>query len=94
MITELPLAVIDGRTVAPCVRSGYCCKKAPCGFGDWNAEKTQCKHLETGTDGRYQCGIAAEIVKDPTWVFSPAFGAGCCSPMNSDRQGIIRGQRS
>ncbi len=92
-MTELPLAVIDGVSAKMCVRSGFCCKQAPCGFGEWNAAKTQCMHLGTGVDGRYQCGIAEEIVKDSSWVVSPAFGAGCCSPMNSDRQRIIRENR-
>ena len=90
---ELPLAVIDGVPAKMCVRSGFCCKQAPCGFGEWNEDETQCKHLKTGADGRYQCGIADEIVKDPTWVISPAFGAGCCSPLNSDRMRIIRDRR-
>jgi hypothetical protein len=77
----------------PCVRSGFCCKQAPCGFGKWNDAKTQCAHLEHGTDGRYVCAIVDDIMKDPTWVVSPAFGAGCCSPMNLDRRQIIANMR-
>ncbi len=73
-----------------CVRSGYCCKQAPCPFGTWNEEKHQCTHLVKGEDGRYECGIIEEIVTKPGWQFSPAFGAGCCSPMNTDRQKILR----
>ena len=93
MIKELPLAVINGIPAKMCVRSGFCCKQAPCGFGEWDAAKKQCKHLGQDDDGRYQCNIADQIVKDPTWVFSPAFGAGCCSPLNSDRQRIIRDRK-
>ncbi len=37
------------------------------------------------------CGIAEEIVKDPTWKISPAFGAGCCRPLfNEARERILR----
>ena len=73
----------------PCVRSGYCCKKAPCGYGTWDAGKTQCAYLQKDADGRYECGIIDKIVGSPGWQISPAFGAGCCSPLNSDRLGIL-----
>ena len=70
----------------PCVRSGYCCKSAPCGFGEPTSESNRaCRFLEGGRPGEYHCGKAEEIVQDPSWVLSPAFGAGCCSPMNTDR---------
>ena len=32
-------------TARPCVRSGYCCKQAPCPFGEWDRDKNQCKYL-------------------------------------------------
>jgi|3_EtaG_2_1085321.scaffolds.fasta_scaffold00267_27 hypothetical protein len=81
MIDDLPLYP----SARPCVRSGFCCKQAPCGFGEWNASETACVHLAGDRPGQYACAIADRIKLDPTWVVSPAFGAGCCSPRNLDR---------
>lgn len=73
----------------PCVRSGYCCKKSPCQFGQWNEEKHQCDHLGI-ENGQYKCNIIDEIITKPGWEINPAFGAGCCSPLNSDRLRILK----
>lgn len=76
-----------------CVRSGYCCKAAPCPFGKWNPERTQCAHLVGEGPGHYACGIYDEIVgQEASAEFGPAFGAGCCSPLNTDRR-IVHLQR-
>lgn len=83
-----PLPLYPG--AKPCLRSGFCCKQAPCGFGQWNADKTACTHLVGDGPGAYACVIADKIMEDPTWKFSPAFGAGCCSPMNLDRREATR----
>lgn len=72
----------------PCVNSGYCCKVAPCPFGEWDNDKNQCKYLT----GDNHCGKFEEIVALPKerWESSPAFGAGCSSTLfNSERQRII-----
>lgn len=37
-----------------------------------------------------RCSIAHEIMGQPGWEIAPAFGAGCCSSLNSDRLAIIR----
>lgn len=74
----------------PCVRSGYCCKKAPCAFGTWDENLKQCKHLQKDVEGQYECAIYEEITGKEFWELNPAFGAGCCSPLNSDRQRIIQ----
>lgn len=71
---------------APCVRSGFCCKQAPCPFGKWNQAETQCAHLVGDRIGRYACGIHDEILGQPGADDCPAFGAGCCSPLNTDRR--------
>lgn len=79
-----------------CVRSGFCCKQAPCAFGEWDAVKRQCRHLEIDREiapgvVTHRCGIYAEISGKPGAEISPAFGAGCCSPMfNENRSAIIR----
>ncbi len=78
----------------PCVRSGYCCKQAPCAFGKWSELKHQCEHLQKDEEGRYECAIYDEIVDKPGWEFNPAFGAGCCSPLNSDRDKIEADRRA
>lgn len=53
----------------------------------------QCIYLEikdTGTfNERYNCGIADWIRKQPNSNISPAFGGGCCSPLNPDRKKIL-----
>ncbi len=69
-----------------CVRSGYCCRQAPCPFGKWDEEKHQCVHLEGDVIGLYSCGIYEEILGQPGADLCPAFGAGCCSPLNTDRR--------
>lgn len=80
----------------PCVGSGLCCQKGPCGFGERTSPTDPvCKHLEVrATHGDvtvYQCGKHDEIVRDPTSVLSPAFGEGCCMPLfNAARRRIIQ----
>ncbi|MGD1524570.1 hypothetical protein [Vibrio owensii] len=75
--------------VKACVNSGMCCIKAPCGFGEWNEDKTQCKHLEFDEKGMSRCGDYERISKDPSSVVSPAFGAGCCMSMFNERRDAI-----
>ena len=72
-----------------CVYCGYCCRKSTCPFGTWNKDRQQCEHLiERGGD--YLCEIHDEILKDPSSNFSPAFGYGCSSPLNSNRLDKLR----
>lgn len=68
--------------IRPCVHCGYCCKKAPCPYGEPDTEKG-CKHLTADN----KCGVYDKAKDDPV---SPAFGTGCCSPMNSLRLEIIK----
>ena len=73
-----------------CLRSGFCCKQSPCYYGTWDEEKHQCEHLVGDKPGEYACGIYEYIIKQPGCEVSPAFGAGCCSPMfNKDRDGLL-----
>lgn len=75
--------------------SGYCCKQAPCPYGKAAPGARRCVYLviweqsDTETP-RYRCEKYAEIQKQPgSWV-SPAFGAGCTSPLgNTARQQIL-----
>lgn len=78
----------------PCVGSGYCCRVAPCSFGE--ADDTGgCRFLvpweEDALDApRYRCGKYEEIQGRPGAHLSPAFGAGCSSPLfNTPRDRIL-----
>lgn len=91
----LPLA----ENASPCVNSGFCCKIAPCPFGEVVSETDRsCKFLvkieQKGKHPRYVCGKYEEIIRQPGWEFAPAFGAGCCSPLgNTDRAAILKEMR-
>lgn len=77
--------------VKACLRSGFCCKKGPCGFGESISNtEPQCKHLVVEDDGTTGCGIYSEIIKDPTSKFSPAFGSGCCMPLFNEAREAIK----
>jgi hypothetical protein len=78
--------------VSPCIRSGYCCQKAPCPFGKAEEGSTACIYLVGDTPGEYACGKYDEIGALPPEMgahFAPAFGAGCCSPLNTQRLDLL-----
>lgn len=81
--------------MSACVRSGWCCKQGPCPFGEWDEDLNQCKFLVGSEIGQYSCSKYDEIVDEPAnrWGFSPAFGFGCSSALNPDRQLLIRKRR-
>lgn len=86
---------MENYQTSPCVGSGLCCKTGPCGYGEWNKEKSQCNYLQDGlTDNGvtiYRCGRYEYIKQQPGNEWMPAFGAGCCmSLFNTDRQKIIK----
>ena len=58
-----PLPLYEGSV--PCVQSGFCCRRSPCAFGEWDEEKQQCKYLEDQTDGTALCGRYEEILELP-----------------------------
>lgn len=78
-----------------CVGSGFCCKVAPCFFGQSNGVTPACVHLEVWTDDtldvpRYRCGIYEVIRRQPGAELSPAFGTECSSPrFNVDRERVL-----
>lgn len=79
----------------PCVGSGFCCKQAPCPYGERDAGTGWCRHLRPWAQNslpvpRYRCGRYEEIVKQPDADLCPAFGAGCSSTLfNPDRDAIL-----
>ena len=73
--------------VAACVRSGYCCKKATCAVGvAHGANPVGCKFLQGDKPGEYKCGL---VESNPRVRNMLAIGAGCCSPLNSDRTTLV-----
>jgi hypothetical protein len=90
-----------------CVGSGFCCKKAPCGYAAhnydvlkyWGEGKPGCPDLEwDAKEERYWCGMVRKI-QDPSrkeFVMEDlAMGAGCCcSLFNSAREKILAKLRS
>jgi hypothetical protein len=82
---------------SPCVGSGMCCRR-PCGYGEWNDERTACAFLAVAHAGAectvYRCERYEHIARQPGAWFSPAFGAGCCQPLfNLARERTLRALR-
>lgn len=83
---------------SPCLASGFCCHQVPCTHGESiSPSEPACRFLVPWEvppgpalkAPRYRCGKAEEIMRDPTAHVTPAFGAGCCSPLfNEERQAI------
>ncbi len=93
----LPLDVVDGVVSKPCVGSGYCCKKAPCVLGvEKHGQVAPCPSL-VFKDGRYWCGLVEDAKSEEEkqhLINILGIGAGCCSPLNSDRAKMIRGKEN
>lgn len=78
----------------PCVGCGYCCKEAMCITGRIAALRkgkleTLLQAVEVCPflyhDGeRYLCELAEEM------SFELCIGAGCCSPLNTNRQAMLK----
>jgi len=70
----------------PCLRCGYCCKKATCSIGlAHGAEPTNCMYLIGNEIGKYSCFLVDNMIYDHVDV-DLAIGDGCCMPLNSDRK--------
>lgn len=76
--------------VRSCLNSGWCCRKSLCDFGEWNHEQSCCRYLVPSLNepDRFLCDKYEEISVYPSAKDNPAFGYGCCSPINSDREAI------
>ena len=68
-----------------CIHCGFCCRQGPCGFGENKPNSKACIHLTPDN----LCSIYRKIKNHPTADISPAFGAGCCSGLNSDRRALL-----
>jgi hypothetical protein len=76
---------LDGIPVKRCLKSGFCCTKQPCAYGEWNDKKSQCKYLSEPNEIGQKVCTRYEWIKEnvPTWEFYPAFGGGCCMPLGN-----------
>lgn len=95
-ISTEPLGMLDGLPIKPCMKSGFCCTKSPCAYGEPN-EKGACKYLlQPNEFGQMACGRYDWIKENvPSWETYPAFGAGCCMPLgNTAREKIINNIKS
>lgn len=80
--------MIDGVPFRPCLRSGYCCRKATCAVGvAHGAEPVGCRFLRGDRPGAYSCGLVDDGVIAPGVIYA---GAGCSSALNSDRRELAR----
>jgi len=69
----------------PCVRCGYCCKKATCHIGvSHGADPKNCSFLIGDKPGEYSCFLAEKNVYENIRTHL-AIGDGCCEPLNTDR---------
>ena len=92
MITKMPKSpgMLDGKSISPCVRSGFCCKQFSCAAGvHYGAEhKGPCKFLRGDEPGAHSCGLVDDELITGNDIYA---GAGCCSPMfNRDREKVIK----
>ena len=72
--------------MAECVMCGFCCRQAPCAYGQWDEVKHACVYLTTSN----LCSRYEEIKSYAGSKMSPAFGAGCSSPLfNEDRAKVL-----
>jgi len=86
------IELLENYKIRPCVQSGFCCTQAPCTYGEWNEDKSACKHLsEPNEFGQKDCGKYEWIKENvPGYEYYPAFGSGCGSTIgNNLRQEII-----
>lgn len=93
-IPELePLGMLNGLPIKPCVKSGFCCTKSPCGYGEWNENKSACKYLSEPNELHQQLCLRYDWIKENVvdWEMYPAFGGGCCMPIgNQMRENVIK----
>ena len=75
---------------APCVRCGYCCKKATCDIGlTHGADSTNCMFLIGDKIGEYSCYLVILKIY-PQIKMHLGICDSCCSSLNSDRKIAIK----
>lgn len=88
----LRLRTLQDLPPRPCLGSGFCCKQALCGVGvtRHGLREGPCPSL-VDRDGRHYCGevLAAQGLDRVHLERILYIGAGCCSPLNSDRARMV-----
>ena len=75
---------------APCIRSGWCCKQAPCPFGEATSDSDSSCRFLGGSEAGKHFGIKYDEIKDKVGAdISPAFGGGCGSGLNPIRLRLL-----
>jgi len=70
-----------------CLRSGFCCKKVPCGHAVARGHtKGPCPLLRGDKPGNYSCGLVDDGEIRPDDIYA---ATGCCSNMNTDRHQAV-----
>ena len=73
-----------------CVKCGYCCTVRPCGYGEWDDTKKQCKFLSEPNDiGQRFCKKYSEIVKKEKDSEYSMMGCGCSSTLFNDMRNTV-----
>lgn len=74
----------------PCIGCGYCCREAPCVYGDTPI----CRQL-IKVGGLYRCQLITDAsVEDIEWLTLDLFiGDGCVRAYNSDRAKMLKAKR-
>jgi len=80
--------------VRKCVNCGFCCRVAPCPYGEATSDTDPaCRFLVPGKPGRWLCGKYKEIVGRHGTDVTPAFGGGCSSSLgNTYRRRILENE--
>jgi len=80
---------IDGHPISPCVRSGYCCKKATCtvGLAHGADPHGSCEFLRGDEPGDHSCGLLDDGIISKEHIHA---GEGCCASLcNTARDKVI-----
>lgn len=90
MVSRFPPSVEEEAAIRPCVGCGYCCQKVTCIAGEIESARLgvkahPCPFLYQ-RDRRYWCKLAEESRKTAEGL---AIGAGCCSPLNTQRRRLM-----
>ncbi len=62
-----------------CIGCSFCCRKGPCGYGEFDPVTHACKHLFWNGE-RWRCHI---IARSPARAKTLGAGEGCCCGFNT-----------
>jgi hypothetical protein len=82
--------ILEASIDTECIKCGYCCSKAICGYGE--IEDGECKFLKIDDNriGTYKCLKYEEIILREKEEKYPMFGCGCSSTLFNDIRDAVR----